>query len=177
MNFGPGFAPGPISVHIENADEKKRLFGEQLSKGLQAFEAACVVCGERTSEALYISQNWLNDPIVLKAKQNVNNSVEQLDADQYAAMLLKLANEKNQSNTFYILEGKDRVKLLELYGQARGHLGKNALTNLQQFNIRQINVKFVEPERKEEKVIDLQPSDDNLENSNNKSNVKLKLVS
>lgn len=176
MNF-PVERLGPS---IENEEDKKKQFGIELGKGKQAFEAACVVCGERTSEALYVSQNWLNDPIVIAAKdlylKTVHNSKDLLDADEFAAKLLRMAEEKNASNTFYVLDGKDRVNLLSLYAKVRG-FDKSVAAPANNFMFKQINVRFVKPEPKillEEKLIDQSPKEDN---PNNKSSIKLKLVS
>lgn len=175
MNFAPSSVP---SVVIEDEVNLKKAFGTQLGTGKQAFDAACEVCKNNTSQALYISQHWLNDPIVIAAKEfyikTVHNAGTLLDANEYAALLLKMANEKNASNTFYILEGKDRLKALELYGKARNFLGsENQINNNVTF--KQMVVKFVEP-KKEEKIIEQLP-DDATQILNNKSNVKLKLVS
>lgn len=160
---------------IENEAEKKIKFGIELGKGIQSFQAACNVCGDNTSEALYICQNWINDPIVLENKQrSVDSSQEELDAEAYAALLLTMAKEKNASNTFYILEGKDRIKCLELYGQAKNFLGKNAIPVNNNITFKTINVKFVKPETKQEKIIEELPIGDNI---NPKSSLKLKLVS
>lgn len=166
-----------LKPNIINEEEKKVAFGKELGKGLQAFQAACNVCGHNTSEALYISQNWLNDPTVLAQKTNtVNNLQEELDADAYAKLLLSMAKEKDRSNTFYTLEGKDRIKCLELYGQVKNFLGKNATPVSNNLIFKTINVKFVRPEPKQEKVIDELPAE-KLSNINPKSALKLKLVS
>ena len=162
---------------IENETELKKAFGSQLGIGKQAFDAACAVCGSNTAQALYISQHWLNDPVVLAAKEifikTVHNSNTLLDAEELAAKLLQMANEKNASNTFYLLEGKDRLKALELYAKVRGFDKSVAPTT--NITFKQMVVKFVEP-KKEEKIIDRLPDNDQ-QILNDKSKIKLKLVS
>lgn len=174
------FEPQRLQPTIENEEEKKKIFGVELGRGKNPFDAALIACNNNTNQALWVSQRWINDPIVLAAKDKyVDNTYapeEQLDADQFTAMLLKLANEKNASNTFYLLEGKDRVKLLELYGQAKGYLGKNSNISSNNLTFKQINIKLVKPEHKEEKVIEQLHNEDQL--LNNKLPLpKLKLVS
>lgn len=165
---------------IENEEKVKQAFGIELGKGVQAFQAACN-CGQETSKALFISQHWLNDPLVIAAKdlylKTVYNSEALLDADELAARLLEMAEERNASNTFYMLEGKDRLKALELYAKIRGYDKSNPINN-NNFTFKQMIVKFVEPENKE-KVIEHSsselPNEEQL--SNIKSPLKLKLVS
>ena len=146
---------------IENETELKKAFGSQLGLGKQSFDAACEVCGSNTAQALYISQHWLNDPVVLAAKEifikTVHNSNTLLDAEELAAKLLQMANEKNASNTFYLLEGKDRLKALELYAKVRGFDKSVAPTT--NITFKQMVVKFVEP-KKEEKIIDQLPDNE-----------------
>lgn len=162
-----------LKPHIENENEVKRLFGIELAKGVQAFQAA-LNCGQETSKALYISQHWLNDPIVVETRKNtVHNSNDLLDAEELAVRLLEMAEERNASNTFYMLEGKDRLAALKLYADIRGYTKKDAvIPGGNTFIQNTMTIKLVEPERKpliqnEEKPVEIVDS---------VSPIKLKLV-
>ena len=166
--------PEPI---IENAEEKKRLFGLALAK-FPAFKAACEIFPDDTNTALYISHNWVNDPIVAASKDKyleaADTSQALLDKDQLARKLLNMADEKNQSNTFYLLDGKDRLKALELYAKVKGYTDTKADPLLtQNFVHNSMTIKLVEPEKKEQKIID-PINEDPIQNTN--SPLKLKLV-
>lgn len=154
----------------------KSAFGMELATKTP-FEAACLVCGKDTSKALFIVQNWLNDPIVIEArdkqKESAASNVTLLDKDQLAAKLLRMAEEKDRNNTFYLLEGKDRLKALDLYAEIKGY--KDKKTDIPPVLLNnQMVIKLVEAEKKEPKTID-QNSEPQIQNIN--SPVKLKLVS
>lgn len=143
----------PTKPAIENEDEKRQLFGIELARTNQPFQAACNVCGNNTNEALWIAKNWLNDPIVLASKdlylKTVDNDKTLLDKEQLASRLLKIADEKNATNAFYILDGKDRLAALRLYAEIRQFIGKTADITPTSNVFNQITVKFVEPDKKE----------------------------
>lgn len=159
---------------IENEAALKQLFGIELAKKTP-FEAACAVCGNDTNRALFVMQNWLTDPIVIAAKDKYKETAEAsttlLDKDQLAAKLLRMAEEKNANNSFYLLDGKDRLKALELYADIKGYKNKENNTSPVLLN-NQMIIKLVEPERKEAKTID--SNDAQIQNPN--PPVKLKLV-
>lgn len=147
---------------IDNAEVKKKAFGIELAKGIQPFQAACTICGQDTQQALWITANWLNDPEVIAArdvyKKGVDTSGTLLDNEQLASRLLQMAEERNSSGTFYILDGKDRLKALELYAEIRGFTGKNKDIGITNNFVNELIVKFVEPEKKEiVKTIDAVP--------------------
>lgn len=165
------------SPTIENEEAKKKLFGIELAKGIAAFQAALNVCGQNTNEALWVSQHWLIDPIVAGARDSylktVDTSSSLLDADQLAAKLLDMAEEKNATDTYYILDGKDRLKALELYAEIKGMIGKTAIDlSTKNFTFKQMVVKFVEPEKKQETIIEHNSNEPEF-----KPALKLKLVS
>lgn len=163
---------------IENAEEKKHLFGIELAKNT-AFKAACNVFGEATNIALWVSQNWINDPSVVAARDKyleaADTSQTLLDKSQLARRLLTMAEEKNASNSFYLLDGKDRLKALELYSKIMGYTDtKPDPTLTQNFVHNSMTIKLVEPEKKEQKI--KQIDNNEVEIQNNNSPLKLKLV-
>lgn len=178
LDFKPK-AGDSLKPHIENEEELKKAFGMQLAAGKQPFEAALTVTNSNTNISLWICQRWINDPIVIASKdlslKSVYNPEELLDAEELAANLLRMANEKDKTNTFYLLEGKDRIATLKLYAEVRGLIGKQAVDqSTKNFTYNKMVVKFVSPEKKEE-IVD-NSNDVQLPN-NNKSPLKLKLVS
>lgn len=162
---------------IDNADEKKRLFGIELAKNTP-FKAACVIFPDDTNTALWVSHNWANDPIAVASKDKyleaADTSQALLDKEQFARMLLNMASEKNASNTIHVLDGKDRLKALELYAKVTGLIDtkENPLFT-QNFVHNSMTIKLVEPKTKEPVTID---SNKELENQNTNSPLKLKLV-
>ena len=166
--------PQPI---IADEEEKKKQFGVALGK-LSPFKAACEVFGADTNTALWVSTNWVNDPTVAASKDKYLEAADQsqalLDKDQFARMLLTMANEKNASNTVHLLDGKDRLKALELYAEVRGFKGSKSDLSSTTFVHNSMTIKLVEPQVKE-KVI---PTIDNneVQNQNSNSPLKLKLV-
>ncbi|HVY53533.1 MAG TPA: hypothetical protein VHA13_03345 [Gammaproteobacteria bacterium] len=167
-------APEPT---IENADEKKHLFGLELAKH-PPFKAACEVFGDDTNTAVWVSQHWLNDPIVVATRDKyleaANVSQSLLDKEQLARKFLKMAEEKNASNTFYILDGKDRLKALELYAQIMGY--KDSKSDIPvNFIHNSMTIKLVEANKeKPAKIINNSPNEE-ITNSN-PTGLKLKLV-
>lgn len=159
--------------NIADPDEVKQKFGLALGQGKNPFDAALLATNNNTNVALYVSQRWLLDPIVVASRdlytKTVHNSNELLDADELASKLLEMAEERNASNSFYMLEGRDRLKCLELYAKIRGY-DKSIGPSISNTTNNMI-VKFVAPERKEPTIID------NQNDLNTKSPIKLKLVS
>lgn len=169
--------PSKSTAPFQIDEALKKAFGIELAKSSDAFKAACLVCGDDNSKALWLTHNYINDPVVIASKdlylKAAQNSNELLDKDQLAARLLKMAEEKNSSGQFYILDGKDRLKALELYAEVRGYTGKLAIdASTKNFTYQKIAVKFVKPDV--EKIVTI----DNNEHQilNNKSPLKLKLV-
>lgn len=167
----------------KNDSELKTQFAIALGEGKNPFEAAISVFGKETNKALYASTNWINDPIVTQAKQEFAEVTDipqkALDRDQYAAKILETAEERIlfNGNEVYALDGKDRVAALKLYGEARGFINnKTEINNTINNSNRFMEIKFVEPEKKDNvKIIDASPSIE-PENILENSPIKLKLV-
>lgn len=172
----PKTAWGSTKPIIDNEEEKKHLFGIELAK-YSPFEAACNIFKEDTNTAVWVSQNWLNDPIVVAAKDKyleaADKSQELLDKSQLARKLLTMAEEKNASNTFYLLDGKDRLKALELYSKIMGYSTDKPDPSIQQFIHNSMTIKLVSAEKEQKPKIINNEEDTN---TNFKSPIKLKLV-
>ena len=157
---------------IENEEEKKKVFGIELAKNNAPFDAAIVAVGDNTGLALWVSNNWINDPEVIAARDVYNSTVgiqsKLLDKEQTAVKFLDIADEKK--NGRYLAETKDRLKALELYAKLRGFLNDGLINspNL----VTNMSVVFVKPQQKEEfKTIEA-----NQTPVDNPSNFSIKLV-
>jgi hypothetical protein len=142
----------------------KKLFGAALGRNENnAFKSACEIFPQDTNAALWIANHWLADPIVMGARDIYLKTVEAqsllLDKDEFAAMLLKTATEKNLDKTRYAIEAKERVNILKLYAEVRGFLNKNE-TNINNFNNNEgLKVVFVKSEPLQPKTINQVPNE------------------
>lgn len=167
-------------VYADDIDKKKQ-FGIELAKRKNqlnaAFNAGLIIFGDDTSAALWASREWINDPIVLAAREDQLTSQGQeavsLDREQFAARLLELSEAKNIQGTAYSFEDKERVNLLKLYAEVKGYTGKQDAPIINNNLVQGLTIKLVKPEVKEEpKLINQNPSIQNL----NELPIKLKLV-
>ncbi len=101
----------------------KRAFGVRLGKGDKPLDAALLVFSNKMPDALWAVQNWLRDPIVVDAREAVENEINLLDKDQLLAKLLRFADEKSPQG-LPLHEGKDRLGALKLYAEIQGYLSK-----------------------------------------------------
>lgn len=172
-SWGQSFAQ---SVSINNEEEKKKLFGIELAKNHpNPFEAAITVF-EDTGISLWVSQNWLNDPLVIASRDLYKNTIGDkskiLDKDQLKVKLLNISEEKVHGR--YIATPQERLKALELYAKICGFIDQAKIDiNNNTLIDNKMQIVLVKPQQKEEpKQIDLS----NLENTL-PSPVSIKLVS
>ncbi len=160
--------------------ELKQSFGIALAQNFKnPFEAALSVFGKETNKALYASTRWLEDEIVLQAKNDYNavTTTEELllDKRQLSLKLLAFAEEKIffNGNEVYAAEAKDRLAALKLYADVQGFISKDTINNTINNSPKFMEIKFVEPDKKEVvKTIEHSVVEDILEDSP----IKLKLV-
>lgn len=132
-----GAASSKIEVQAYQSDENlKKLFGIELAKTTNPFEAGCKVFGEETNKALWVSFNWMTDPIVLSARdvylKNLELSQPPLDREQLAAKVLALAEETYVTQAGVkrpSIEAKDRISAFKLYSEIMGYTGKVEIDN------------------------------------------------
>lgn len=154
----------PIVPAWHNDEELKRRFGIELAKH-KPFEAGLAVFGEDTNSALWASWNWLADPLVVATKdayaQNIELNEKLLDKEQFAAKMLQLADEKDPSGRFYILEGKDRLAAYKLFAEVQGFIGKLSIdastNNITNNELKIILVKAEKIEQVAPTVIEQEP--------------------
>lgn len=168
-------------IFWQNDAEKKRLFGLELSKNKNAFEAACSVFPEDTSKALWASVHWLADPIVIDAKVNgLQKSIALeplLDKEALCRKLLSFSDDKVtfNGNEVYSAEAKDRLKALELYAKIQGFIDQPDINNNNFINNEMV-IKFVEPDKKEPEIKIIDNLKEEKEELDDDSPIKLKLV-
>lgn len=167
----------PVDPDEWRTDEAlKRKFGKLLAKH-KPFDAACEVF-ENTNRALWVSVNWINDPIVQELRETaVEEDKKILDKDALCHKLVNMADEKSPQGLYYA-EYKDRLATFKLYAEIQGYIGKvDTQINNNNFTNNTLKIKFVKPEIKEElKIIDNDPGEV-LCDDKASSLVKLKLVS
>lgn len=179
------FIPAPIVgllVFWKDDVELKKLFGIALAQNHKNnFEAAVSIFPNEANKALWASTNWVNDPIVIEAKQNYTEVTTPqtvlLDKAQLGATLLEFSREKINfnGNEVYAAEAKDRLKALELYAKIQGFINdKTDIINNVNSNNKFMEIRFVEPEKKEKTI----EHTETLKETNilDSSPIKLKLV-
>ena len=150
-------------------DEKlKKQYGIELAKATNSLDAAGKVFPDDNSKALWISFNWIADPIVIASRDIYLKTLElnspPLDREQLAAKVLALAEEKILSPKFGCLvptiEAKDRIAALKLYSDILGFTGKVEIDNsIKNITNNELTIKLVKPEAKEVvKVINQAPN-------------------
>jgi hypothetical protein len=152
--------------YFEDDEGLKKAFGVELAKvPLNPFAAACKVFKTDTTAALKVSKDWLNDPIVNAAKdlylKTLDIEAAQLDREQLASKLLKLADEKHPANALIPAhEAKDRIAALKLYAEIKGFTNKDNVPTVTNNTINGLKIVLVKPEKKEElkNVIDNVPN-------------------
>lgn len=163
--------------------ELKQAYGVALASGFKnPFEAAASIFGKETHKSLWASTKWLADPEVIKAKEEYSavTVAEDILLDK-KSLSLKLLTISEETIIFngevrHALEGRDRLKALEIYAKIQGFINdkvdiSNTINNSNRF----MEIKFVEPDKKEVvKTIDVEATEvrDILEDSP----IKLKLV-
>lgn len=145
----------------QSDDNLKKQYGVELAKCANPFEAGCKIFGEETNKALWVSFNWLTDPLVIASRDLYLKTVELsqplLDRQQLAAKVLILAEgEKVLINGKMIatVEPKDRLAAYKLYSDIAGYTGKVEIDASTTNNtINEITVKLVRAEDKKQPVV------------------------
>ena len=183
------WATGAASAKEEapsyQSDENlKKQYGIELAKAQNPFEAGCKLFGEETSKALWVSFNWINDPIVVASRDIYLKTVELsqplLDREQLAAKVLVLAEgEKILINGKLIatVEPKDRLAAYKLYSDIAGYTGKVEIDNsVKNITNNELTIKLVRADDKKPVVIDNAPNIKSEMPNEDQSPIKLKLV-
>ncbi len=152
-------SPPEIDQPWRRDEALKRQFGVELSKHFKPFNAACAVFGKDTNKALWVSVNWLNDPVVIAARDTYAQEIEQetklLDKDALAVRLLEFSEEKSPDGRFFIHESKDRLSAYKLYAEIRGYIGtKIDIDASTKLSNNFMTIKFVKPEQEKQEMIE-----------------------
>lgn len=104
----------------ETESENKKAFGKNLAKFANPFEAALKVFPGNSSYALRVANEWLNDPEVLKAKNElIEIEGEEICLPTKAELCKLLWNKMNDD----FVEAADVAKLSKVYAEVRGFTG------------------------------------------------------
>lgn len=151
-------AAAPQTQAYQSDENLKKLYGVELAKTPNPFEAACKLFPEEndTNKALWVSFNWLSDPIVLGSRDAYLKTLElsqpPLDREQLAAKVLALAEgEKVLINGALrpTIEAKDRISAYKLYSEILQFTGKVEIDNsTKTFNHNEMVIKLVKAEDK-----------------------------
>lgn len=168
----PVAAAIPAKPEIPNEEEAKKAFGIELARSNRPFDAANLVFPENVRIALWVSQNWLSDPIVNAAKDLYGETLKLnkpiLDKEQLADRVLQEAND--------LPEGKDRIAALKLYSEIAGYTGKVSIdASTKNYTHNEMTVKLVRAEEKSSQTIENSPIEE-INEENNALPIKLKLV-
>lgn len=108
-----------------NDENLKKSFGLELGKGSKPFQAALAISDGNAAKALWISNNWITDPLVIATRdvyiESVKSVAKPLDKEQLLARLLEFSDEET-------IEAKERLQALNLYAEIAGFKGKAAET-------------------------------------------------
>jgi hypothetical protein len=121
----------PPTPRPDYADDEnlKKLFGIELGKGVKAFEAATLISDGNSAKALWISCNWLSDPVVIGSRDayllTLKEVAKPLTKEELLAKLLEI-NDQKLDNGMPLYDAKDRIQALSLYAEIQGLKGKNS---------------------------------------------------
>lgn len=175
----------PVDTSYQNDENLKKLYGVELAKGKNPFEAAKIVLGENDN-AVWASFNWLSDPVVLASRdvylKTLEASVPPLDREQLAAKVLELAEgEKVKIDGIdrATIKATDRIAAYKLYSEIMQYTGKVEIDNsTKTFNTNnELKIVLVKAEERKATVIDQAPNvKSEIMNDKVPSPISLKLV-
>ena len=179
-----GIAAKTAELQPYQTDEKlKKLYGIELAKTANPFEAGCKIFGEDTNKALWISYHWLADAIVQASRDAYAKTLElsqaPLDREQLAAKLLALADENilKDGRKIPTIEAKDRIAALKLYSEVLGYTGKVEIDNsTNKTTINEMKILLVKAEERKLVVEKVPNVKSEILNDKTPSPISLKLV-
>jgi hypothetical protein len=128
------------TLALSDADAKA-AFARLFVECKDAFKAALLIFGNDTQKALRVSYEWPGDPEVIAETERLTNEGAAellLSKEQTAFEALQMARDTG-------LEGKDRIKALELYASIMDYLPKREGTKIQVNNNKVQRSVFVVP--------------------------------
>ncbi len=185
--WATGAASAKEEAPAYQSDENlKKQYGIELAKAQNPFEAGCKIFGEETSKALWVSFNWINDPIVVASRDIYLKTVELsqplLDREQLAAKVLVLAEgEKILINGKLIatVEPKDRLAAYKLYSDIAGYTGTTKIdvdASTKNITNNELTIKLVRAENAKPVVVVDNTPNAKSEIANVESPIGVKLV-
>lgn len=174
-----------VIPEYQNDGNLKKQYGIELAKTNNPFEAARKTVGD-DDKAVWVSFNWLSDPIVIASRDAYLKTLEEskppLDREQLAAKVLALAEgEKVEINGILrsTVKAKDRIAAFKLYSDILGYTGKveidNSTTNNSITN-NELKIVLVKAEQPKPTVINAPNVKSEILNEKIPSPISLKLV-
>src|SRR6185369_15469282 len=95
----PRATVAPYRPAFADDESLKQAFGIALGKGLGTFDAAMEVFNQELPSALWVSTNWINDPIVQGSKdayaKSLKTAEKPLDKEELLAKVLAFADDRD----------------------------------------------------------------------------------
>lgn len=180
-----GIASQKTIPAYQTDENLKKAYGIELAKTSNPFEAAKTVIGH-DDRAVWVSLNWLADPIVIASKDAYLKTLEEaappLDREQLAAKVLALADGEKVDIGGGIkkatIDAKDRIAAFKLYSEILGYTGKVEIDNSTKniINNNELKILLVKPEQKVSPINEAPNVKSEILNSSVPSPVSLKLV-
>lgn len=103
-------------------EELKKEYGINLGKGLNSFDAGLALFAGETAKGLWASVHWVNDPLVIAAKDIYLKSLKKLEKplDKEELLFEVLARARKAE------DDKDSALFFKLYSEIAGFTGKVA---------------------------------------------------
>lgn len=166
----------------DNSDAKI-AFGIEWAKQPDAFKAALIVLKDEVPASLWVSQNWVKDPIVTANRDAYLKAAKAADKpltkEELLCKVLAFADEKDMHGRPTV-EAKERLNAHKLYAEISGFIGKvdiNASTTTINNTNNAMKILLVKPDNKveEPKVIEASNTKSEMTNEDQLP-IKLKLV-
>lgn len=145
---------GTAEPEYRSNERLKRLFGQKLQQGIPPLDAALELLSDANA-AVWVSDNWPNDPIVMEVKQEkAGKPFKFLDKEQVADKVLAFYEQKDPSGTFFAYEGKERLAALKLYADICGYIAAKVEVDAstKNFDTKVMSIRLVSPEKKVETI-------------------------
>lgn len=108
------------SDESDNISEEKRSYAALLIKEREPFKAALLLFPEATNRALWVSNNWPNDPEVVAEKERL---LKEGAANAHLLSKTDLARDIHERMQV-VTKADDYVKLAKLYAEVLGYIEK-----------------------------------------------------
>lgn len=108
------------------SDDFKEAYGRILAREPDFYAAGLILTNEKIGEALWVSNNWRNDPIVKAARSDERRAIKEekdseFSKEEFARELLEVFRNP-------LVDGKDRIAAAKLVADVKGWIEKPQTT-------------------------------------------------